>query len=596
MFGRSLVRYASEPVSQIIFDDILSPICRGKNGLGLAISGGVDSMALATLCATVRNFAKPPITAFIVDHRLRPGSTEEAQSVANILLDRLRIPSRILTVDWKDIPDPSQARNLESAARRMRFQALGRACADANIDTLLLAHHADDQAETVLSRIHSGYMGTGLKGIQPKMPIGECHGIHRASKSGTIRRLDDIRNSGSAYVESGGVVVHRPLLSFTKSELIETCLANDVKWHEDATNADETLTPRNAIRKMLQSNAMPSALSSDRLRMLAASKWSNLAWCEETAAVYFDYCQTELDPKSSSVTFEIHTGIEHRLSRAADSQLMAAILVRKFFSLVEDQENLALRDLDSAVGFIFPSVFGQWQKSSDRVNVGNVTLVEDPSTREINTDQKRYLIFPRPVRAPGKFTQTLLEVTEQNQSVSRQPVWTETKLFHDRWWIKLRYVPADVPIGTSVVIRFLRKGESIKTGDVWLPKPGLTLLPPAKLRNAIPVIVETREVKDQAGVISKQETLLAFPSIGLTRPACSFFKGRSTMSSPWEYTCSYKDIDFVPSETHNVKTTSRKKTSSRAHALTKHLDAKEMMLSLDDVPEALDQPERTDQK
>ncbi|CAD0086371.1 unnamed protein product [Aureobasidium vineae] len=483
----------------------------------------------------------------------------------------------------------------------MRFQALGRACADADIDTLLLAHHADDQAETVLSRIHSGYTGTGLKGIQPKMPIGECDGIHKASKSGTIRHLDNIRNLTSAYVESGGVVVHRPLLKFTKSELVATCLANNVKWHEDATNADKTLTPRNAIRQMLQSNAMPSALSSDQLRKLAANKWSNLASYEKTAAIYFNLCQTELDPKNSSVSFEVHPGIEERLARDEDSQLVAAILMRRFFSLVEDQSKLALRDLDSAVGFVFPSVFGEWRRSSYSVNVGNVTLLEDPSIQASKTenDQKRYLIFPRPVRAPEQFTQTLLEVTEHNQSTSKEPLWTETNLFHERWWIKLRYVPANVPVGTSVVIRFLRKGESIKTGDVWYPKPGLALLPPAKLRHTIPVIVETHEVKDQAGALSKEETILAFPSIGLTRPACSLFEGRRTISNPWEYTCVYKDIDFIASGNHTVKTAARKKTNlpfAKFDARRKHSDAKEKMSSLEHSSEALRQPERTEQK
>jgi len=215
-----LVKYAVESVNQSRFDEILKPICEGKKKLGLAISGGVDSMALATLCNQVRSFRLPPVTAFIVDHRLRPGSAHEAQSVGNVLLS-LGIQYKILTADWKGIADPSQISNLESAARRMRFQALGRACADVGIDTLLLAHHADDQAETVLSRIHAGYLGSGLIGIQPKMPIGECHGMYKVSKSGTSRRLGTGKFT-SLLVESGGVVIHRPLLDFTKSELIAT--------------------------------------------------------------------------------------------------------------------------------------------------------------------------------------------------------------------------------------------------------------------------------------------------------------------------------------------------------------------------------------
>ncbi|KAG9657564.1 hypothetical protein KCU95_g12040, partial [Aureobasidium melanogenum] len=560
MFTRSLVRYSFKPVTQRKFDEILEPICRGKKALGLAISGGVDSMALATLCKRVRKFKLPPITAFIVDHRLRPESTSEAQSVANNL-GRLGIKHEILTVDWEGVPYPSKVPNLESAARRMRFQALGRACAAADIDTLLLAHHADDQAETVLARIHAGYLGTGLTGVQPKMPIGECHGIYKVSKSGTLRYLDDTRTLTSVFFESGGVVVHRPLLAFTKSELIATCKMNFVRWHEDATNADRTLTPRNAIRQMLQAKVMPAALTSERLRQLAAKKWNNLTSCETKAAAYFDSCQIELDFHHGSVSFHVHPDTEMQLSREKDHQLIAAILMRKFFSLVEDRSKLALKDLSRAVGFVFPSAFGEWESDSNTIHIGNVTLVQDTSHQENKMEeQKKYLIFPRPVRAPENFTQTLLNVTKDNHSTSQEPLWTETKLFHDRWWIKLRYIPANVPVGTSVVVRFLRKGESVKRGDQWHEKHKLAHIPSGETRYTIPAIVKITEAKDRDGLVSKEEEILAFPSIGLTRSGCSLFKAKMnrvsdpkmTDNSQWQYTCVYKDVDFDASTKHTI--------------------------------------------
>ncbi|KAI4737697.1 hypothetical protein E4T50_11805 [Aureobasidium sp. EXF-12298] len=566
MFTRSLVRYAFEPVAQRKFDEILWPICRGKKGVGLAISGGVDSMALAILCKRVCRFKIPPITAFIVDHRLRPESTDEAQSVAKYL-GQLGIKHKVLTVDWEGVPEPSKIPNLESAARRMRFQALGRACAAAGIGTLLLAHHADDQAETVLARIHAGYLGTGLTGIQPKMPIGECHGLYGVSKSGYLRHLYADLSNLPFFVESGGVEVHRPLLGFTKSELIATCTTNCVKWHEDATNADQTLTPRNAIRKLLQSQLLPAALKSDRLRRLAAHKRSQLTECETTAAAYFRRCPVEIDTNASSVSFQIHPDIEVQLIREKDCQLIAAILMRKFFSLVEEQSRLALKDLSRSVGFVFPAAFGDWQPDSNTVHIGNVTLVKDPSSQEIGTDeQKKYLIFSRPVKAPEQFTQTLLEVTEDNRSTSKEPIWTETKLFHDRWWIKLRYIPANVPVGTTVVIRFLKQGESLKANQRHA-RAGPKLLPSGKLRHTIPVIVETTKVEHPDGVEGTEERILAFPSVGLRRPDCS--KPRLKMGrgnepemaddSPWQYTCIYKDIDFHESEHHTRKVGPRKK-------------------------------------
>ncbi|KAH0360605.1 hypothetical protein KCU65_g9294, partial [Aureobasidium melanogenum] len=501
----------------------------------------------------------PPITAFIVDHRLRPQSTTEAQSTAKYL-GQLGLKHEILTLNWGDVSNPSQITNLESTARRMRFQALGRACAAAGIYTLLLAHHADDQAETVLSRIHAGYLGTGLTAIQPKMPIGECHGMYGASKSGYLRHLDPGPGYLPFFVESGGVQVHRPLLDSTKSELIATCTTKCVKWHEDATNADQTLTPRNAIRKLLQSQVLPAALNSDRLRRLAAHKRSQLTACEKTAAAYFKRCLVEIDTQASSVSFRIHPDIETQLIREKDCQLVAAILMRKFFSLVEEQTKLALKDLYRSVGFVFPIAFKDWHADSNSVNIGNVTLAKDSYQGNETDEQKRYIIFSRPVKAPEQFTQTLLEVTEDNHSTSKEPIWTETKLFHDRWWIKLRYIPANVSAGTTVVIRFLKQGESLKAYK-WRERQGLDLLPSGKLRYTIPVIVETTKVKQSDGFEDTEERILGFPSVGLRCPDLStpkIKKGRVTESemandSPWQYTCVYKDIDFRESENHTRK-------------------------------------------
>jgi hypothetical protein len=81
---------------------LLSATCKRIRSLtvkkkkGLAISGGVDSMALATLCSGLREPSHkgeaPSFTAFIVDHGLRPGSRDEAVQVANFL-DQLSMPS-----------------------------------------------------------------------------------------------------------------------------------------------------------------------------------------------------------------------------------------------------------------------------------------------------------------------------------------------------------------------------------------------------------------------------------------------------------------------------------------------------------------------
>ncbi|KAI5197915.1 hypothetical protein E4T39_07031 [Aureobasidium subglaciale] len=548
MLKGSFARIFAEPVAQRRFDTILEPICKNKSRLGLAISGGVDSMALASLCKHVRRFKMPPVTAFIVDHRLRRESTKEAESVAN-LLGRIGIQHKILTLEWEGIQDPAKLPNLESAARRMRFRALGQACADANINALLLAHHADDQAETVLSRIREGYLGTGLTGISPRSPIGECHGMYKVSKSGTPRDLHQAKDATPVFVESGGVVLYRPLLNFTKAELIATCETRNVKWYEDATNADKTLTSRNAIRYMLQSRAMPAALGSERLRRLAMKTRVSLDASEETATEMFKLCKVELDIITSSVSFTIDPSIESWLHHETSPQLTAAKLVRKFFSLSEDGSKITLQNLARSVAFLFPSVMESvLQTHSSVIHLGYVSLRKASWTQGHEPEeQRKFIIFPRPVRTPADFTRTLLRVTENTQSTSKEPRWTETHIFHDRWWIGLRYVPADITVGTSVVVRFLSKSDITGLRRNGAP---LSTYAPGDLRYSIPAIVEETKEETRDGETSTKESIMALPSMGWTR------KGNwpsQTTVPPMRFTCRYKDVEFSTSEDHTVK-------------------------------------------
>ncbi|KAI5271681.1 hypothetical protein E4T47_04959 [Aureobasidium subglaciale] len=482
----------------------------------------------------------PPVTAFIVDHRLRPESTKEAASVAK-LLGTIGIQHKILTLDWKDIQNPAKLPNLESVARRMRFRALGKACADANIEALLLAHHSDDQAETVLSRIREGYLGTGLAGISPRSPIGECHGMYRVSRSGTPRDLHQAENDTPIFVESGGVVIYRPLLDFTKAELIATCETRNVKWHEDATNADRTLTSRNAIRHMLQSRAMPAALSSDRLRRLATRSRANLDASEETATEMFKLCRVELDIVTSSVSFTIDPSIE--------SWLHPAKLVRKFFSLSEDGSKVTFQNLAKSVAFLFPSVMEDvLQTNTSVVHLGYVGLRRAPSAQRHGLEnQSKFIIFPRPVQNPEGFAKTLLEMAESVQSTSKEPCWTDTHIFHDRWWIKLRYVPADVTTGTCIIIRFLCKRDiaALRRNDAPLSRYAL-----GNIRFTLPAIVEVIKTKNRSGETSTKESIMALPSLGWTRKGEWLSK---ITVVPMQFTCRYKDVEFSTSEDHTVK-------------------------------------------
>ncbi|EOO00321.1 putative pp-loop family protein [Phaeoacremonium minimum UCRPA7] len=315
------------------------PLTRGQNRrpVGLAVSGGVDSMALALLCSQARRsehdfkIADHPVNHFqalIVDHGMREGSWEEAAAVRKVLEDKTGIRAELLRIQWskelgygvapKDLP------NFESVARRLRFRRLGRACNFRKLASLLLAHHEDDQYETVLMRLLAGHGPAGLRGIRASSDIPECYNMHGTYASGFIddqERTHPYYNSrpsrkekqylreeltaevgpetmheiqqglkGGLYlndeldeqtprtrwlpqlgpldIEDGGVMVYRPLLEFSKDRLIATCLEADVPWFEDATNHDRTLTVRNAVRHLYKNHELPVALQKPSILQL----------------------------------------------------------------------------------------------------------------------------------------------------------------------------------------------------------------------------------------------------------------------------------------------------------------------------------------
>ncbi len=135
----------------------LEKLAGGAPGpLGVAVSGGPDSLALLLLAAA----AYPGAThAATVDHGLRPESGEEADLVAGICAE-LGVPHSVLR------PTAPLSGNVQSAARRVRYALLEAWRSERQLDWLLTAHHTDDQAETLLMRLNRGSGVGGLTGIR----------------------------------------------------------------------------------------------------------------------------------------------------------------------------------------------------------------------------------------------------------------------------------------------------------------------------------------------------------------------------------------------------------------------------------------------
>lgn len=130
----------------------------GRRGLILAVSGGPDSTALMLLASRWRD--RPPVLVVTVDHGLRPEAADEARLVAENA-ERLKLPWRIMTT-----AEPRTNGNLQDWARRARYRCLSAAAREAGFDTIVTAHHEDDQAETFLLRLARGSGVYGLAAMR----------------------------------------------------------------------------------------------------------------------------------------------------------------------------------------------------------------------------------------------------------------------------------------------------------------------------------------------------------------------------------------------------------------------------------------------
>jgi tRNA(Ile)-lysidine synthase len=134
-----------------------------RRGLILGVSGGADSTALMVLVARWKK--RPPTLVVSVDHGLRAESAAETKLVAGNAA-RLGLPWRVMKAEKR----PADG-NLQDWARRARYRLLVAAALDAGFDTIVTAHHEDDQAETFLLRLARGSGVYGLSAMSDESAL-----------------------------------------------------------------------------------------------------------------------------------------------------------------------------------------------------------------------------------------------------------------------------------------------------------------------------------------------------------------------------------------------------------------------------------------
>ena len=210
----------------------------------IAVSTGVDSMALLSLVTSLPASLRPAITVAHVNHELRRQSQEEEACLRRYCQKH---QLALLVKHWPRATHPQTG--IEAAARRFRYQFFAEVMAARQSPILLTAHHQNDLAETMLMKLVRGGQLNQLVGIE------------------AVRSF------------AGGRLV-RPLLPFSKQQLRAYAVAKGIRWYEDATNQDLTIS-RNRYRYQLlpalekENPRLLQHLASYHQQLAALLTWQN---------------------------------------------------------------------------------------------------------------------------------------------------------------------------------------------------------------------------------------------------------------------------------------------------------------------------------
>lgn len=188
-----------------------------KNGdtVIAAVSGGPDSIAMLHLLHELSRQQNFRLLCAHVNHGLRPAESAAEAELVRQAAARLNIPFELGELDVRSYKRDTGL-GTQAAARELRYRFLRETARKHGASAVALAHHADDQAETVMLHILRGSGSGGLTGMR------------------RVRQWEDVR-------------LVRPLLRFGKEDLVSFCERNDIEYAMDSSNA-HTDYARNRLR------------------------------------------------------------------------------------------------------------------------------------------------------------------------------------------------------------------------------------------------------------------------------------------------------------------------------------------------------------
>jgi tRNA(Ile)-lysidine synthase len=307
-------------------------LAKAGDRVGVAVSGGADSVALLRLLLELRREIGVVVSVVHFNHQLRGEESDEDQRFVGELARTHKLEFHGESGDVKARAAAARL-SLETAARAMRYEYFRRLLREGMVNRIATGHTLDDQAETVLLRVVRGAGTRGLAGIYPKLLVsGE-----RGRKSG--RR--------SAIV--------RPLLGVRRSQLESFLEELNQAWREDGSNRDlrhARNRVRHGILPRLERHLNPAAREA-LTETAEIARAEEEFWQKETSKLLPDFWQRTADTGVGE-RFKLRElsalplALQRRLVRAAAGSLGLRLEFRQV------EEILALTDHTTAGAVALP--------------------------------------------------------------------------------------------------------------------------------------------------------------------------------------------------------------------------------------------------
>ena len=215
----------------------------------LALSGGADSMYLLYFLKELQNHLSFSLRAMHVQHGIRGEEAVEDAAFSRQQAELYQVPFLEYTCSVPDYAEENKL-GIEEAARTLRYKALNEEAlrwqAESGRKTkIALAHHMDDQAETILFHLIRGAGFSGISGMKAEEFLSEAekeaqYAANHEANYEVIHEVDQ-----EANLE--GIRLLRPLLSLRKEEILKRLEELAIPYREDSTNRDKSYA-RNYLR------------------------------------------------------------------------------------------------------------------------------------------------------------------------------------------------------------------------------------------------------------------------------------------------------------------------------------------------------------